>query len=58
MEDFNFEPFELLEWIKVTFERLDSAASVLASFQMTIPSEENFCLCGPEGKMSLSSNSG
>lgn len=42
MESFNFKHFELQEWIKVMFERLDSAASVLALFQMTDPSAGNF----------------
>lgn len=57
MESFNFKPFELQEWIKVMFERLDSAASVLALFQMTNPSADNFQLCGPSRKTSLTSGS-
>lgn len=44
MESFNLKPFELQEWIKVMFERLDSAASVLALFQMTNPSADNSAL--------------
>lgn len=56
MESFNFKLFELQEWIKVMFERLDSAASVLALFQMTNPSADNFQLCGPLRKTSLSSD--
>lgn len=57
MENFNFKPFELQEWIKVMFERLDSAASVLALFQMTNPSADNFQLWGPLRKTSVSSDS-
>lgn len=57
MESFNFKHFELQEWIKVMFERLDSAASVLALFQMTDPSAGNFQLCGPVRKTSGSSDS-
>jgi len=57
MESFNFKPFELQEWIKVMFERLNSAASVLALFQMTALSADNFQLCGPVRKTSVSSDS-
>lgn len=53
MERFNFKPFELQEWNKVTFERLDSAASVLALPQMTNPDAGNFQLCVPLRKTSV-----
>lgn len=57
MESFNFKAFELQERIKVMFERLDSAASVLASFQMTAPGADTFQLRGPLRKTSVSSAS-
>lgn len=39
-------------------EGLDFTASVLALFQMTNPSADNFWLCGLVGKTSVSSDSG
>lgn len=53
MENFNFKPFALQEWNKVTFERLDSAASVLAVLQMTNPDGDNFQLRVPLRKKSV-----
>lgn len=57
MESFNFIPFALQEWNKVTFERLDSAASVLAVLQMTNPDGDNFQLCVPLRETSVRSDS-
>lgn len=57
MESFNFKPFELREWNKVRFERLDSAASVLAVLQMTNPDGDNFQLSVPLRETSVRSDS-
>lgn len=57
MKSFNFKAFELQERIKVMFERLDPAASVSASFQMTNPGAGTFRLHGPLRKTSVSSAS-
>lgn len=57
MERFNFKPFELQDWNKVMFERLDSAASVLAVLQIINPAGDNFQLHVPLRKTSVRSDS-
>lgn len=56
MESFNFKSFELQEWNKVMFERLDSAASGLALLQLTNPDGDNFQLRVPLRKRSVRSD--